>query len=1072
MRKLLSSLSFVLLWATFALAQERTVTGTVTASDDGSALPGVSIKVKGTTTGTQTGAEGQYSIRVRDNSTLVFSFIGFASQEIAVSGRDVINVTMGTDAQQLGEVVVTALGVTRERKSVGYAATTVTAAEVNRASPTNIVQGLAGKVAGVDISTTSGAPGGSTKVVLRGFSSITGNNQPLYVIDGVPINNSRPGQQAPVGSNGDLEDAYDFGNAANDINPNDIESVNILKGASATSLYGSRGSNGVIVITTKRGKAGTFKVDFSSASSFTQVAVVPEFQTRFGQGWDQYFLFNENGSWGPKTDGMMRPWGAVVNNSQLLKPFSANKSNVFRDVFDTGTEFNNTLSLSGGSESSSFFLSYGNVNADGMMPTNNDSYKRNTLSLRGSTKFKAFTAGASFNYIGKNSRFVEVGGAQTGVGGNYYEDILQMPVDIPIKDLQNYKNEFFNVDNYFTLYAENPFYSINENQSRFKSDRFFGNIDLKLKANDWLTFQFQQGADLTGGRNKLWHAKNAPSPGAYTEGRQPNVGNVVEGAQTFFEYDSKLHGIFEGDISSKFNVSGLVGLNFNDRGFRTLYTSVEDLTIPGFYQLSNSLNSPVSTDVVNHRRLFGAYASATFGYSNFAYLTLNARNDWSSTLPQGANSYFYPGANLALVLSDAIDLKSANISLLKLRASWGQTGNDTDPYRTSNVLTSGQVRVRGAGTVVSFPLNGVAGFSIANTLNNGALRPEISTETEFGTEIRLFKNRIGFDLAYYNRITEDQILPINTSPSSGYRFMIVNFGELRNRGVELAFSATPLKSKNLDWNLGYTFTRNRSKVLSLPQDLDKVIINSAYDAEFVARKGQPLGLIEAPTAQYDPQGRIIVNGPSAGAGLEGFPVTSPVNVSYGSSQRDFIMGLTNSVRFKSLTFGFTLDYRKGGVFYSGTADLLNFVGNDAKTTYNDRNSFIIPNSVVAVTGTDGSVSYEENTYPIPFDRMDDYSYHTNNKALSYNNRILSKDFLKVRDATLTYVLPKSIAKRVRAGDASITLFGRNLWTWLPKENRTIDPEVSNFGNDLRSEFGEFRTGPSTRNFGAALRVSF
>ncbi|HEY0769511.1 MAG TPA: SusC/RagA family TonB-linked outer membrane protein, partial [Sphingobacteriaceae bacterium] len=912
MKKLLQCLFLMLMIAVSAIAQDRAVTGTVTDRQDGLPLPGVSVVVKGTQIGTQTDANGRFNLRVPvANNELEIRFIGYTTQTVAIGPNNSVSVALATDARQLTEVVVTALGISRERKSVGYAATTVSGDDVNKASPTNLVQGLSGKVAGVDISTTSGAPGGSTKVVLRGFSSITGNNQPLYVIDGVPVNNSRPGEQAPAGSNADLVDNYDFGNAANDINPNDIESVNILKGAAATSLYGSRGSNGVIVITTKQGKAGAFKVDFTSSNSFTQVAVVPEFQTTFGQGWDQYFLFNENGSWGPRVDGQMRPWGAVVNNSQLLKPFSANKSDSFRDVFDLGAEYNNTLSLSGGSANSTFFLSFGNVNSDGMMPTDNDSYKRNTVSLRGSTVFKGFTAGASINYVSKVSKFVEVGGAQTGIGGNYYEDILQIPVDIPIEDLKNYKNQWFNVDNYFTLYAENPFYSINENGSRFKSDRIYGNFDLKYKVNEWLSFQFQQGADLTGGTNKIWHAKNAPSPGSYTEGRQPNVGNVVEGSQNFFEYDSKLHGIFNSIISTKFNLSGLVGLNYNDRGYRTLYTSVEDLTIPGFYQLSNSLNSPMSTDVVSHRRLFGAYVTATLGYDAFAYLTLNARNDWSSTLPLDNNSYFYPGANLALVLSDAMDLSSARISLLKLRASWGQTGNDTDPYRTFNVLSSGQVRVRGAGTVITFPLNGVAGFTIANTLNNGELKPETSTETEFGGEIRMLDNRIGLDLAYYNKVTEDQILPINTSPSSGYRFMVVNFGKVRNRGIELALNATPVKTTAFSWDMGYTFTRNRNKVLSLPQDLEKVIINSAYDAEFVARVGEPLGIIEAPTAARDPQGRVIVNGPSAGAGLAGFPVTAPDNVSYGSSQRDFQMGLTNSFGYKDFTLGFTFDYRKG-----------------------------------------------------------------------------------------------------------------------------------------------------------------
>ncbi|WP_423147517.1 SusC/RagA family TonB-linked outer membrane protein [Rubrolithibacter danxiaensis] len=1073
MKKLLSSLFILLFVALSAIGQERTVSGTVTAKEDGLPLPGVSVKVKGTTIGTQTGADGNFSVRVPAGSnTLTFTYIGYATRDVAIGNNTTLNVVLTQDAKQLGEVVVTALGVSREKKAVGYAATTVKSEEINRASPTNLVQGLQGKVAGVDISTTSGAPGGSTKVVLRGFSSIAGNNQPLYVVDGVPINNTRPGAATPIGTAGDLEENFDFGNAANDINPNDIESVNILKGAAATSLYGSRGSNGVILITTKRGKAGAFKVDFSSAASFTQVSVVPQFQTKFGQGWDGSFILSENGSWGPRVDGQMRPWGAIVNNTQLLKPFDADKANSYRDAFDTGSEYNNTLALSGGNENSTFYLSYGNVTSDGFMPTDNDSYKRNTLSLSGSTKFKNFTAAASFNYVGKNSKFIEVGQASSGIGANFYEEVLQIPVDIPVSDFKDYKNLYFNVDNYFTPFAENPYYSLNENGSQFRSDRIYGNFDLKLQATDWLTFQFQQGADITNGVDKIWHAKNAPSPGSWNAGgnvegypRQADKGNVVEGSEKYFEYDSKLHALFNKKLSSEFDINGLIGLNYNDRGSRALYTSVEDLTIPGFYQLSNSLNSPVSTESNTHRRLLGAYATATLGYSNYAYLTLNARNDWSSTLPKGKNSYFYPSANLAVVLSDAFDLSRSKITLFKLRASVGQTGNDTDPYRIYNTLRAAKINLRGSGIVINFPVAGVSGFSINNTLNNGELRPEISTETEFGGEMRFFDNRIGFDLAYYNKITNDQILPVNISPSTGYYFMIVNFGKVRNRGIEFALNGTPLKNRNFNWDIGYTFTRNRNTVLELPAGLDKVVINEAYDAQMVARRGEPLGIIEAPVPQRDPQGRIIVN-------EDGIPLTASNLESYGSTQRDFIMGLTNSFSYKNLTLGFTFDWRKGGVFYSGTADLLNFVGNDMKTTYNDRKPFIIPNSVVAVTDDEGNVAYQENTTPIAYDQIDDYYYPSTNPATSYSNRILDKTVLKLRDVTLTYQLPKSLASKIRADRASLTVFGRNLWTWLPSENRTIDPEVSNFGNDLTSEFGEFRTGPTTRNFGATLRVSF
>ncbi|MND44862.1 Vitamin B12 transporter BtuB [compost metagenome] len=1068
MKKNLLLVAWLVMYAFVSMAQNRTITGTVTDKIDGQPIPGVTIQIKGTALGTQTNSDGKYSLSApTDAKTIIFQYIGYVTREVTLGTGSVYNIALDQDTRQLGEVVVTALGVGREKKSLGYSATKVASEEINRASPVNIMGGLQGKVAGVDISSTTGAPGGSSKVILRGFSSINGSNQPLFVIDGVPVNNSRAG-----GTSTTLTENYDFGNAMNDINPNDIESVNILKGTAASSLYGSRGANGVVVITTKKGKAGGFKVDFTSAASFTQVSYVPAVQEKFGQGWDGTFILSENGSWGPKMDGVTRPWGAFVNNTQLIKPFSFVEDN-FRNAFDTGGEFNNTISLTGGNENSNFYLSYGNVASNGMMPGDNDSYNRNNISLNGSTKVKNFTASATFNYVGKNQKFVEVGQAQSGIAANFYEDVLQIPVDIPIEQLQDYQNTYFNVDNYFTPFAENPYYPLAENSSNFKTNRIYGNVELKLQATNWLSFMLQQGADISNSTNKIWHAKNAPSPGSWNDGanvegaqRQADVGNVVEGSEKYFEYDSKLHANFERTINADFGINGLVGLNYNDRGYRTLYTSVEDLTIPGFYDISNSLNQPVSTERESHRRLIGLYASATIAYKNYAFVTLNARNDWSSTLPKGNNSFFYPSVSGSLVISDMTDLTKAQISFLKIRASWGQTGNDATPYYVYNILRAANVPVRGTGTTITFPVAGVSGFSIDNTLRNPQLKPEISTETELGAEMKFLNNRLGFDFTYYNKVSKDQILPIDAAPSSGYKLRIVNFGKLRNRGIELAVNATPVKTAAFNWDIGYTFAQNKNIVLELPEGLTQIQLNDAYDAKFLAMVGKPLGVLTAPVPKLSPDGRIIVNPDN------GYAVPNPDDAEFGTSQRDFTMGLTNSFSYKGFTLGFVFDWRKGGVFYSGTADLLNFTGNANNTTYNDRKPFIIPNSVNEIDNGDGTFSYVENTTPITENTVDDYYYHTSNKALSYYNRIFDKSFIKLREVTLTYLLPKNWVSSVKASSASISLFGRNLWMWLPSENRTIDPEVSNFGNDLTSEFGEFRTGPSTRSFGASLRVSF
>lgn len=1060
MKKLILSLFVFLVLAGAANAQDRTVTGTVTGKDDGLPIPGVSVKVKGTTNGVATGSDGKYSIRVTSGSvSLEFTSIGYVKQDIAVGSGSVYNVALSQDSQSLGEVVVTALGISKAKKTIGYAETTVKSEEINKSAAVSLVGGLQGKIAGATISNTSGAPGGSTKVILRGFSSITGGNQPLYVIDGVPLDNSTSGSNSN----------YDFGNSANDVDPNNIESMSVLKGSAATALYGSRGSSGVILITTKKGKAGKLQVDFSTAATITQVASLYKPQDTFGQGWDGTYIPSENGNWGPKYDGQLRSWGAVVDNSQLLKPYSFIKNNV-RDALTNGLELNNNIALSGGNDNSTFYFAYGNINSNGYLPTDADSYKRNNVSLKGSTKYGNFSIDGSMNYVGKTQRFVSAGGGDSGIGSSFYEEILQIPGDIPISDLRDYKNKFFNVDNYFTPYAENPYYALYENGSRNKSDRVYGNVNMNYKVNNWLNIQLQQGADVSNSQAKIWHNKNAPSPGSYNDGgniegskRAADVGNVVEQSFKTFEYDTKLNAIFNKQLSSKFDLDGLIGANYNDRGSRALSTSVEDLAIPGFYDISNSSNRPRSTEAESHRRLFGTYAQATLGYNKYLYLTVTARNDWSSTLATGQNSYFYPASSLAFIASEAFDFSKTPISFLKLRASYGQTGSDTDPYRINNILTATNIGL-GIGNI-QFPINGVPGFTVSNTLRSTDLKPEKVSEVELGGEIRLFNNRIGIDATYYSKVRKDQVLAVPIDPASGYTSSFLNFGKVRNRGVEVAFNAKPILSREFQWNLNYTFARDRNMVLELPAGLEKVIINSAYDAQFVAEVGKPLGTFLAPVATYDPQGRIVVDD-------TGFPVVSSVNGSYGSMQRDFSMGLSNTFTYKDFSLGFTLDWQKGGVFYSGTADLLNFVGADEKTTWNDRKPFIVPNSVQRVIDAAGNTTYVENTTVISEGQVDDYYYPTTNKALAYNNRILSKSFLKLREVTLSYTLPKFITGKILAQRAVFSVFGRNLVTWLPSSNKTIDPEVSNYGNDLSSEFGEFRTAPPVRFFGAALKVTF
>ncbi len=1063
---LLVSLCLLVLCITQVFAQNRTVTGTVTAKDDGLPIPGVTVKIKGTNLGAPTDVNGKYSIVVATGQTLVFSFVSYLTQEIPVGSGNVINVVLSSNNKQLSEVVVTALGQSREKNTIGYAQTTVKSGEINQASQISMFGSLEGKIPGVTISNTGGSAGGSTKVIIRGYSSISGSNQPLYVVDGVPFDNSRPGSGSTVGA----LDNYDFGNGGNDIDPNNIESISILKGSAATALYGSRGSNGVIIVTTNHGKAGKLVVDFTTSTKITDAGSLYTPQSTFGQGWDASHIISENGNWGPKYDGQIRVWGPLVNNTQLLKPYSFIKNDV-QDAFDKGFEETNNIALSGGNENSTFYLNYGNVYDNGILPGTGDAYKRNTVGLKGSTKFGNFSADASMNYISKVAN-VTATGQGDNTQGSFYENILQIPMDIPIKDLRDYKNLYFNVDNYFTPWAENPYYSLFENGSHYNSNRLYGNVNLSYKATSWLTFQIQQGADITAVGDKIWSNYNNPTPGSWNAGanveggvRNPDVGKVIEESHSVFEYDSKVNALITKKFSNSFDINGLIGVNYNDRGFRNLSTEIKNLAIPGFYQIANSLNDPQSTEGESHRRLFGAYASATLGYNSYLFLTLTGRNDWSSTLPPGANSYFYPAASLAYNLTDALSVKSDVLSYVKLRGSIGRTGSDTAPYEIYNTLTATNINLTYGNLL--FPLTGgIAGYTVSNSLNNNKLKPEIQDEYEVGGEFRFFNDMLGLDFTYYNRVKSNQILPVPISPSSGYTSELLNFGKVRNRGIELGVTIDPVKTKDFRWDINYSFTRNRNVVLSLPAGLTQVVLNSAYGAEFVAQVGKPLGEFVAPVPVYDPAGHIVV-------GSTGFPVSSTQNGDYGSSQHDYQMGLTNTFSYKGFSLEFDLDFRKGGKFYSGTADLLNFVGADPATLYNDRRPWVVPNSVQAVTNaTTGAVTYVENTTQITEANVDDYYYHTSNEAQNYQRTILDATFLKLRQATLTYSLPKSLAAKLGAQKLAVSVYGTNLYTWLPKSNHDADPETSNQGIDLASDFGEFRTSPPLRYYGASLKVTF
>lgn len=1073
MRILLLLLSF---FAAYSVTAQSLVTGRVT-NNKGEAVSYATVRVKGSKTSVVADVDGVFRIKASPGQTLIVTAATYVSGEATVTAQGNVDVILRVQDAALSEVVVTALGQSKNKAKVGYATTSFNSETISRASPVSILDGLQGKIAGADISSVSGTPGGSTKVVLRGYGIIGGgNNQPLYVIDGVPLSDALF-NDAATGGNGPA--LSDYGNGSTDINPNDIENITVLKGTAASALYGTQAKNGAIMITTKKGRTGKMRVDFSSTYNISEVGKLPTYQKEFGQGWGGTFILSENGSWGPKLDGKMRPWGATVDNSQLIKPFSYQS---LRKFFDKGTESNNNISISGGNDKTTYYFSYGNVFSDGILPGSNDKLQRHTFALRTNSTYNNLTISTSFNYINRSlntpPKF-----SLSPFGNDVYSQIWQLPVDMPISDFRDYNNKFFNVDNYFTPYAENPYYDLFENGGNQKSDRFFGKLDLSYRFTNAFSAQLRLGGDFANARGRLWNAVNKPSPGSW------NDGNNVEGAQRRADIGSYQEQVdhadiingdfilkFNKDLGKDFNLEVIGGVNYFQNTTTNITAAIQGLTVPKFYNLSNSDNPPTSSNTTLQKRLIGVYGQATLGYKEQVYLTVNARNDWSSTLPLNANHFFYPGANLSWLASQTFNLGN-NISLLKFRAAYGKTGADANPYLVYGILTQGSINATSdpyAGIrygSLTFPFNGVNGFTIANSIGNLSLKPIITKEYEFGTEIRMFNNRVGLDAAYYNKQTDGQIFKVPISPASGYTTLVENIGLVSNKGVEVTFDVTPVRTNNFSWKINYTFAKNWNKVIRLTAGLDNVILGNdglAGGIEFRAVPGKPIGAFYSPYPKFAPDGKIIVDPNTS------FPVQAVDKVDIGNSQRDFTMGLFNTISFKDFQLGFSFDYRKGGMMYSGTADEVLFTGNALATAYNDRKPFIIPNSVNEIVDAGGHSTYVENKTFVDEANFSNYFYTNNNKALAYPMRLIDRSFIKLRDVTITYNLPKSLASKIRASNLAVTAYGRNFLIWVPKSNAYIDPEVSNLGNDISSEFGEYGagTGPSTKIFGVSLRASF
>ena len=1038
---------FLTLGGVFAQMQ---VNGTVLSAEDGEPIIGATVRIEGVKLGMLTDTNGKFSLTMpQGKKRIIVSYVGYVPQTL--EAKNSMRVLLRQDVTSLDEVVVTAMGMNRQQKTLGYANSTLKSDELTVSKSGNLMDALQGKVAGVNIA-SSGSAGMSQKVLIRGISSVSSNN-PLYIVDGAPISNDRVGTIH-----------FDFGNGAGDINPEDIESVTVLKGASATALYGSRAANGVVMITTKKAATNNkAELTYDGSLTFTDNLRVPMTQNIFGQGWGEWDNA-ENGSWGPRLDGRMHWWGSteLPEGVTLEKPFSYVENNI-RDFYQTGTEWNHNISLRYGNEKVGISASYGNVSSNGILPNNGDTYYRNTFGLRGYANIDKLHLDMTINYVHKDEhRTVDI-----------YSELLQGVSDVRFADMKNYNDVRYNPDNYFTWYAYNPYWMVDNNYSEYSGDRVYGRIELGYDILDNLKVLGRVGGDFDnykygttqarldwseGSYQHIGNGTTNPEPGYYS-----NYGNnrsqidasiLVMGNQQF------------GDLKGNLTL----GWNMNQRSYWQTGAYNEALDIAEWYAFNNTASHSIAQETQNKRRLIGLLGQLELSWKDWAFLNLSARNDYSSTLPIGNNSYFYGGVNASVLLNQAIPALNniKQIDLLKVRAAIGQTGNDAGVYMTSSYY------VPWTGYAYTYlPIGGVSALTEYNRLPNTDLKPEITTEYELGLSGAFFGNRLSFDLGYYNRQTKNQIISATLAPESGYTSNTRNVGKLENKGIEASLNFTPIRNKDWEWSVGMTYTKNWSKVKELWDGLEEYTVgvggySSIRGVSYVLKVGEPIGIFKLPAtakvndenSQYN--GYTIVSN-------NGWPNADNVNYDYlGTSQPDFVMGFNTNLKYKNLSLSATGDWHKGGLMYTETSYITHFNGNSTETVFNERDAFVYPHSVKIVGG-----EYVENNIPINVYHMyiaqGNYSYNPDVRR----QFIVSRSYFKLRELALTYNFPKSITSKLYMQHLSLSLVGHNLFLITPKGQNYVDPETSNLGNDIDSEFGEMNYGTiSTRSYGVNLKVVF
>lgn len=989
-----------------------TISGKITDKGSGEALPMVNVVIKGETRGTTSDLDGNYTITVTDEQfaagTLVFSFIGYKKQETVILSRPTINITLSVEQLLLDEAVVTAIGIKREKKKIGYAITEVSDTELERSGEVNMMDALNAKVAGVSVTSASGSPGASSTVRIRGNKSISGSNAPLYVIDGIPIDDSFRGSNFT-----------DQANRAIDINPDDIESITVLKGGPASALYGVRAGNGAVIITTKKG-SGQTRITLKSSYFVDQVNKLPQTQRRFGQGEQGNFVEGTRFSWGPEITGDAFDHGA--------------------SFFTTGSTLNNYFSLEGGSGPSTFMVAIGNTRQQGIIP--NTGYNRTNLRLSGSSSWrdKLFVQ-ANMNFISsgadRGQRGSNLSGVMLGLMRAPADFDLANGVDDPVNNPEAWSHPDGSQRTYHPFY-DNPYWSVNRNQSREDVERIIASFESRLNLGEHLDLVNRVSVDYYDQRTKsFWDDRSA---------EYRDLGGRIFNANTVQRnLNNDLFLLYNQRFGEKWEITGTFGHNYFNYTTTDLELDGVGFIIPGFYDISNvDIINVIADDYITREKGVGAYADINIGYNDYLFLSITGRNDWLSNLPANNNSFFYPSANVAFIFSEAFDLAHGIFDFGKLRGSYANVGNGAPGvYLTSNFFTA------------STPVQGQLAFRPNSTIGNPDLRPETTTTIEVGSDLRFFKNRLGIDVTWYRTETFDPIIISFIPSSSGYSTAVLNGdGPIRNTGIELMLNGKIIESKSfnqLGWESGLNFTRYRSLVVSISEDLNELPLASAGLASTQSSvvSGQPYGVLIGTAWARDEAGSILVND-------DGYPLVDPARQVVGDPNPNFVFGWRNTLTWRNFTMSMLADVRIGGDLFNGTANVMRFHGTHADTE--NRGETIVFDGVNINTG-------EANTQEIVLDQ----AYYTRYGLVGVSEAgIESVNWLRLRDFSIMWRMNNEMAKRLKVQSASIGLVTRNL---LLITNYTgIDPETSLSG--ASNSFGrDYFNTPNTRSIGLQLNLT-